>query len=119
MERRSKPTQPFERTKEKIMNENINLNTTSNSEIDKREKQCTLYVKKILELYETGQDNAYEVFIGLSKSLGQSGKDYELQEGENDIEYVKRCAKLDFNDVFTQNATYQDVWDKLFLTGTV
>lgn len=61
------------------------------------------YTEKIIELYTSGKDNAFEVYL----EIYQPGAD------ENDLEFIKRCSEQDYDDGFYDGAIYQEIFDEL------
>lgn len=64
------------------------------------------YVNRILDLYISGQDNAYEAFIRVYGATHDP-------EGQDDISYIKRCAEQDFFDGDAGAAVYQNIYDEI------
>jgi hypothetical protein len=58
------------------------------------------YVQKVLELYKDGSENAFEVYLRV----------YEKSEDESDLDFVKRSASLDYDDLPYGGALYQELF---------
>lgn len=67
------------------------------------------YVDRIVGMYESGEDNAYESFKRLY------GETHHQDKDESDIDYVRRCAEQDFEDGTQQAALYQEIFDELWM----
>lgn len=61
------------------------------------------FVQRIVKMYESGEDNAYEVYL----------RDYKEKPGEDDLAFVKRCAMKDYAKGKNKVAVYQDVYDEV------
>lgn len=72
---------------------------------DRKVPECAEFVRRVVDLYVSGQDNAYEAYRHVY------GATHEQQTDESDLDYVKRCAEQDWDDAAYQGAVYQEVAD--------
>lgn len=70
-------------------------------------KPIERYVARIIQLYVSGSDNAYEAYL---KKFGSK----DDPERKRDIEFVFECAERDFLNGKLNSAVYQDVYDDMF-----
>lgn len=60
------------------------------------------FVARILKLYRYGVENAYDIFL----------RKYNRISYETDLQFISRCAAMDYKDCQIGNGIFQSVYDK-------